>query len=470
MLQKRRLVISKQNVQLLFTIVIIFATSIIGILILDELSKEFGKSLDVAVSLIVGAIIASFLFYFQFRDEKKRAHILEEVRGIALEQDLLRNSFVKGTLIRVSTDIGDLRNQINSYLDRFAIGELENVGSMDQLEITKLCGTISEWKKDNVNFFSSKMNSINQDIIGIQSFIGDIYFETQTAMKYVEYCISDGGCPKSEEQREKYIKDYKANCEKALHQSDVLRDHIDAFLFKQLQPSDFSNIEHKIRPSVWSSCTIIVGSKRKYGLDKRGSPNKLDEGPWKFPKEDKEAADALLKAIKSKHKSAKCTIKMDREVEPIFENVKDNLILIGGETINILVKKISNRLPLQYVPINEWGIFYSRISAKTYADKGDVDQGIALVQAVPNPYGKNKVIILAYGLSRKGTQNAVGFVIQKVNDDSIEEFRNSMEISYHNEKTFYPARILKSRLGDNLEREGGWENIDYSCYPPEFIE
>jgi hypothetical protein len=109
-----------------------------------------------------------------------------------------------------------------------------------------------------------------------------------------------------------------------------------------------------------------------------------------------------------------------------------NLILIGGPVVNQITHEISSFLPARVSEISLGGttskILVSLVSNKIYRGRE-----YSIIEAIPSPFNKHKVIIVAFGLNREGTQMAVHALID---DLATLETKNNVDRRY-------PVKILK---------------------------
>jgi DNA-binding PadR family transcriptional regulator len=96
--------------------------------------------------------------------------------------------------------------------------------------------------------------------------------------------------------------------------------------------------------------------------------------------------------------------KMDTEVRE--EDLKNNLILIGGPGVNVITSKVNSKLPIRFEKIKEHENFYSgihsEISGKAYSE-----EGCGLIVKAKNPFDKNKDILVIAGRRISGTRAAI---------------------------------------------------------------
>jgi len=106
-------------------------------------------------------------------------------------------------------------------------------------------------------------------------------------------------------------------------------------------------------------------------------------------------------------------IKFDTQLKE--EDMKKNLILIGGPGVNSIVSKINKKLPIKFVQVkykeNYYTGFKSDISGKTYSS-----ESYGIIAKTKNPFEKNKEIMVIAGRKFSGTKAAVLAFSQKLEE------------------------------------------------------
>jgi len=92
----------------------------------------------------------------------------------------------------------------------------------------------------------------------------------------------------------------------------------------------------------------------------------------------------------------KINVKLDTEVQQ--EDLTHNLIIIGGPIVNKVMEKVNGSLPIRF----EQGNIYSTITHETYPQ----DEAGLVVKA-PNPFNKEKSILVVAGKRFAGTRAAI---------------------------------------------------------------
>lgn len=105
--------------------------------------------------------------------------------------------------------------------------------------------------------------------------------------------------------------------------------------------------------------------------------------------------------------------KLDTEVRE--EDLKNNLILIGGPGVNAITAKVNTKLPIKFERIKEqenfYSSFHSNISGKNYSE-----EGCGIIVKTKNPFDKNKEILLIAGRRIAGTRAAILAFLKKFDE------------------------------------------------------
>ncbi len=96
------------------------------------------------------------------------------------------------------------------------------------------------------------------------------------------------------------------------------------------------------------------------------------------------------------------------------EDLKDNLILIGGPIVNRVTKKLNDRMAVRF---NSKNNIYSSLTKKTY----DRDE-TGLIVKMTNPFAKDRRILVIAGKRSQGTKAAVLALLQKFDEISKKPF------------------------------------------------
>jgi len=105
--------------------------------------------------------------------------------------------------------------------------------------------------------------------------------------------------------------------------------------------------------------------------------------------------------------------KLDTEVKE--EDLKKNLILVGGPGVNFITAKVNSKLPIRFEKIkdqeNFYSGFHSNISGKNYSE-----EGCGIIVKAKNPFDKTKDILVIAGRRMAGTRAAILAFLQKFDE------------------------------------------------------
>jgi DNA-binding MarR family transcriptional regulator len=105
--------------------------------------------------------------------------------------------------------------------------------------------------------------------------------------------------------------------------------------------------------------------------------------------------------------------KLDTEIRD--EDLKNNLILIGGPGVNAVTAKVNSKLPIRFEKIKDQENFYSGfnsiISGKKYSE-----EGYGIIVKAKNPFDKTKDILVIAGRRISGTRAAILAFLQKFDE------------------------------------------------------
>jgi len=105
--------------------------------------------------------------------------------------------------------------------------------------------------------------------------------------------------------------------------------------------------------------------------------------------------------------------KLDTEVKE--EDLKNNLILIGGPGVNFITAKVNSKLPIKFEKIKDQENFYSGFHSSV-SDKNYYEEGYGLIVKAKNPFDKNKDILVIAGRRMSGTRAAILAFLQKFDE------------------------------------------------------
>jgi len=94
-------------------------------------------------------------------------------------------------------------------------------------------------------------------------------------------------------------------------------------------------------------------------------------------------------------------LKVKLDTETTSDDLKNNLILIGGPIVNSVTEKINLKLPIRFQKEENWKI-YSTISKKSYLSD---ESGI--IVKIKNPFNHKKYILLIAGKRYAGTRAVI---------------------------------------------------------------
>ncbi|MEM1657458.1 MAG: S-layer protein [Candidatus Jordarchaeales archaeon] len=170
-----------------------------------------------------------------------------------------------------------------------------------------------------------------------------------------------------------------------------------------------------------------------------GSPDA--HGPYRAQARDAHYAIELAAFIGSISSSISDEIvKLDTEVRD--EDLKSNMIVIGGPVTNMVSYKINDTLPIRF-ELKEQNRIFSSITSRTYYE----DSCGIIVKAV-NPFNVNSKILVLAGKRFQGTKAAVLAVTKYLN--KVAE-NNSFNPSI-------PARVV---MGYDLNGDGIIDDVEF---------
>ena len=97
-------------------------------------------------------------------------------------------------------------------------------------------------------------------------------------------------------------------------------------------------------------------------------------------------------------KKPEINYRLDTQIEE--EDIKKNLILVGGPKANIVVDKLNKFLPIYFDEKNDW-LIVSTLSKNLYRD-----EDVGLIIKMRNPFNERRYIFLFCGKRFKGTRAA----------------------------------------------------------------
>ncbi|MEM5794001.1 MAG: S-layer protein [Candidatus Aenigmatarchaeota archaeon] len=132
--------------------------------------------------------------------------------------------------------------------------------------------------------------------------------------------------------------------------------------------------------------------------------------------------------------------KLDTEVKE--EELKENLILVGGPKANMIVERINKSLPIYFDFHREWNIV-SPFSKQVY-----VEDEVGIIEKIKNPFNPEKEILVLSGKRFKGTRAAIIGLI-----NYLEEIERGNKFS--------PNTIAKVVLGIDRDSDGRIDDVEF---------
>lgn len=139
------------------------------------------------------------------------------------------------------------------------------------------------------------------------------------------------------------------------------------------------------------SSTIILGSPEPHGIGKA----RAKDGPW--------AINLGLFLGSFINYIPSVSVKLDTEASS--EDLKNNLILIGGPGVNKIVHDINDKLPVRFHSENKnhfYSAIHSTVSKKKYAEEEN-----GLIVKMKNPFAPEKHVLVIAGRRATGTKAAI---------------------------------------------------------------
>ncbi|MGM5484651.1 MAG: ArsR family transcriptional regulator [Nanobdellota archaeon] len=116
-----------------------------------------------------------------------------------------------------------------------------------------------------------------------------------------------------------------------------------------------------------------------------------------------------LSMFLGRHCSLADSFSVKLDVDVMNEKARnENLVLVGGPVTNMLVSEVNSHLPVRFSDKRPWGL-YSTKTGKHYTD-----DTVGLIAKIPNPFNREKSIILLAGIRYIGTKAAVMALTRKV--------------------------------------------------------
>jgi len=195
----------------------------------------------------------------------------------------------------------------------------------------------------------------------------------------------------------------------ALAKFYTLTDYAFTLLLKPLEESqkvfqlkkEYKNFLEPFISDGRLNALIIMGSPEPHGMAKARAKDGLF------------AADLGLFLGTFLNYKPEMFTKLDTEVKE--EELKNNLILIGGPGVNFVTARVNPKLPIKFEKIKDQGNYYSgfhsNVSGKNY-----YEEGYGIIVKTKNPFDKNKDILVIAGRRMAGTRAAILAFLQKFDE------------------------------------------------------
>ncbi len=153
----------------------------------------------------------------------------------------------------------------------------------------------------------------------------------------------------------------------------------------------------KVRPKEIEFFKSFIKNGKLDGFLVVGSPD--PHGKFGAQASDGSAAIDLALLLGSFLTHASPNYKLDTELRE--EDLKNNLILVGGPKANILIDRINTKLPIYFDTKNEFNIV-SSFTKSVYNE-----DNVGVIVKMKNPFAKDKEILLLSGKRFRGTKAAI---------------------------------------------------------------
>ncbi|MEM5882841.1 MAG: helix-turn-helix domain-containing protein [Candidatus Aenigmatarchaeota archaeon] len=206
--------------------------------------------------------------------------------------------------------------------------------------------------------------------------------------------------------------------------------------FKLFEGKEIINSKIKVREIKFFNSFIRDGKLEAKIIV--GSPD--PHGKYAAQASDGCCAIDLALFLGSLLKEVSANYKLDTEVKE--EELKENLILVGGPKANIIVERINKSLPIYFDFHREWNIV-SPFSKQVY-----VEDEIGVIEKIKNPFNPEKEILVLSGKRFKGTRAAIIGLI-----NYLEEIEKGNKFS--------PNFIAKVVLGIDRDSDGRIDDVEF---------
>jgi len=169
---------------------------------------------------------------------------------------------------------------------------------------------------------------------------------------------------------------------------------------------DDKPIEYFVRPKEAEILSPFIEKGRMNSIIVVSSPD--PHGRFGAASSDGYAAIDLALFLGSFLKEVEINYRLDTQLDD--DDLKKNLILIGGPKANIVVDKLNKFLPIYFDEKNEWQIV-STLSKNVYKD-----DDIGLIIKMKNPFNPKNYVLMFCGRRFKGTRAATLALIRHANE------------------------------------------------------
>jgi DNA-binding transcriptional ArsR family regulator len=152
-----------------------------------------------------------------------------------------------------------------------------------------------------------------------------------------------------------------------------------------------------VKPSQVEFFTSFVKDGKLDATIVIGSPD--PHGKYGVQASDGSAAIDLALLLGTFVRDVQPNYKLDTELRD--DDMKRNLILIGGPKANIMIDKLNAKLPIYFDAKNDFDIFSTLTKSRYSGDE------IGVIVKIKNPHDKSKEILVLSGKRFKGTKAAI---------------------------------------------------------------
>lgn len=153
----------------------------------------------------------------------------------------------------------------------------------------------------------------------------------------------------------------------------------------------------KVKPKELEFFKSFINNGKLNGLIVVGSPD--PHGKYGAQASDGSVAIDLALMIGSFLHNVSPNYKLDTEIRE--EDLKNNLVLVGGPKANILIERINTKLPIYFDTKNEFNIV-STLTKSVYTE-----DNVGIIVKMKNPFAKDREVLLLSGKRFGGTKAAI---------------------------------------------------------------